>query len=664
MKKDLVFSRRVYILIAVMGLWGTVIGARLFFLQVIQSAFFRARADGQQKQTIPIVPPRGAIFDRKGNALAVSVQVKSVYGVHAEVKDVDATAKTLSAIIGIPAGDIADKLEPKKKFVWIKRKISDAEVQAINKAGLPGIGLYDEFQRNYPNNDLAAQVLGYVGIDEQGLGGLEAQYEDILKGVDGKVVYLQDGRRRSYNESKEPAQPGANLITTLDKNIQYFVRQAVREAVAKTHASGIHVVVMDPRNGQILAMDNYPTFDPNNYRAYDPAYLKNGNIDHTYEPGSTFKILTVGAALEEGLTAPDERIDCLQGSIVVAGQRIRDHKSFGVLTVSEILEKSSDVGAITLGLRLKEERMAKYIKLWGFGNRTGIDLPGEERGLTKSASKWPKGSIGYIAMGQGIGVTPLQIVSLVSMVANGGSLPRPYVVSEVRDAQGTVISSTEPMSQRVMSLTSDRQMQDMLEKVVTEGTATAAKLDGYRAAGKTGTAQKSDGAGYSETKLIASFAGYAPASNPVIAMVVVVDAPVGAHHGGEVAAPIFKRIADQILHYKGIPPDIQDYAPPRYTAPPSKRQSDPGPMARPSAPEELQIINANFTGLAAKPYQPGDITVPDFRGKSEGEAFDESRRLGLRTKSDGLGGRIRRQYPLPGAQVRSGTVVEVGLSTK
>jgi cell division protein FtsI (penicillin-binding protein 3) len=295
--------------------------------------------------------------------------------------------------------------------------------------------VFEESHRHYPNNDLAAQVLGFVGSDEKGLGGLEYQYEEALAGSSGKVVYIKDGRRRYYNQSEQPAQSGANLVTTLDKNVQFIVRQAVHDAVARTHASAIYVGVMDLRNGAILATENYPSFDPNNWRDYNPQFRKNGAIEHTYEPGSTFKILTVGAALEEGLTTPDERIDCLLGSIVVAGQRIHDHKPFGVLTVSEIMEKSSDVGAITLGLRLKEERMAQYIKKFGFGKKTGIDLPGEESGLTKSVSKWNRSSIGYMSMGQEIGVTPLQVVSLVSMVANGGTLYRPYVVKEVHDAQ-------------------------------------------------------------------------------------------------------------------------------------------------------------------------------------------------------------------------------------
>jgi cell division protein FtsI (penicillin-binding protein 3) len=525
---------------------------------------------------------------------------------------------------------------------------------------LAGIGVRDESRRRYPNNDLAAQVLGFVGSDEKGLGGLEYQYEEALAGSSGKVVYVKDGRRRRYGQSEQPAQSGANLVTTLDKNVQFYVRQAVHDAIARTHARAIYVAVMDPRSGAILAMENYPSFDPNNWREYDPLFRKNGAIEHTYEPGSTFKILTVGAALEDGLTTPDERIDCLLGSIVVAGHRIHDHKAFSVLTVSEIMQKSSDVGAITLGLRLKEERMAWYIKLYGFGRKTGIDLPGEESGLTKPVSKWNKSSIGYMSMGQEIGATPLQILSLVSMVGNGGTLYRPFVVKEIQSSQHEVISRTEPVGQSVMSLKSAREMQEILEKVVTDGTATSAKLDGYRAAGKTGTAQKSDGAGYSATKMVASFAGYAPASNPAISMIVVVDEPEGAHHGGEVAAPIFKQIADQILRSKGISPDIEGYAPPRYNPPTGKRQSAPASEARPSETEELKIINASFT---ARPYQAGDIPVPDFRGKTDSQAFDESRLLGLKTKFEGIG-RIRQQYPVPGTRVRRGTVVDIWLSTR
>jgi len=643
-----------------MGLWGTVIGARLYFLQVVQSDTYRERADDQQQKTITIKPPRGSILDSNGNALAVSVPVKTIFARPTEIADVVEAAKALSAITGQSIADITAKLRTEDRQALIKSDATDAEVSAIEKSRLAGIGVLEESRRHYPNNDLAAQVLGFVGSDEKGLGGLEYQYEDTLAGSSGKVVYVKDGRRRSYNQSEQPAQSGANLVTTLDKNVQFIVRQAVHDAIARTHASAIYVAVMDPRNGAILAMENYPSFDPNKWQEYDPMFRKNGTIEHTYEPGSTFKIVTVGAALEEGLTTPAERIDCLLGSIVVAGQRIHDHKAFSVLTVSEIMEKSSDVGAITLGLRLKEERMARYIKLYGFGRKTGIDLPGEEGGTVKVVSKWNKSSIGYMSMGQEITATPLQILSLVSMVGNGGTLYRPFVVKEIQSSQHEVISRTEPVGQRVMSLKSAGEMQEILEKVVTDGTATSAKLDGYRAAGKTGTAQKSDGVGYSATKMVASFAGYAPASNPAISIIVVVDEPEGAHHGGDVAAPIFKQIADQILHNKGISPDIEGYAPPRYNPPPVKHQSAPASEAKPSEPEELKIINASS---AAKSYKDGDIPVPDFRGKTDTQAFDEGRLLGLKTKFAGVG-RIRLQYPAPGTLVSPGTEVDVWLSTR
>jgi len=656
MTKDPVLLRRVYILIAVMGLWGTVIGARLYFLQVVQSGSYRERADEQQQKTVKIIPPRGSILDSNGNPLAVSVPVKSIFARPDEIADVDATAKSLAAITGESVAAVTEKLRTSDRQVWIKKEATDAEVSAVEKSKLTGINVSEESHRRYPNNDLAAQVLGYVSSDGKGLGGLEFQYEEALAGSSGKVVYVKDGKQRRYNQSEQPAQSGSNLITTLDKSIQFVVRQAVHDAIARTHASAIFVGVMDPRNGAILAMENYPSFDPNNWQDYDPQFRKNGAIQHTYEPGSTFKILTVGAALEERLTTPDERIDCLMGSITVAGQRIHDHKPFGVLSVSEIMEKSSDVGAITLGLRLKEERMASYIKRYGFGKKTGIDLPGEESGLIKPVSKWTRSSIGYMSMGQEIGATPLQILSLVSMVGNGGTLYRPFVVKEIQSPQHEVISRTEPVGLSVMSLNTAREMQEILEKVVTDGTATSAKLDGYRAAGKTGTAQKSDGSGYSATKMVASFAGYAPASNPSISIIVVVDEPEGAHHGGEVAAPIFKQIAEQILHYKGISTDIDGYAPPRYNPPPAKRQSTPASDAKPSGPGELKIINASF-------YQTGDIPVPDFRGKTDRQAFEESLLLGLETKFEGIG-RIRQQYPAPGTLVSRGTVVEVRLSTR
>lgn len=665
MKKDQFLSGRVYLLIAVMGLWGTVIGARLYFLQVYKGADYRERAKGQQQQTLDVQAPRGKIYDRNGSELAASIKVKSFYADPREVQDKDAAARTLASLTGQPAEDIANRLNMGKGFIWIKRKVTNSEAAAIEGAKIPGVHFKFEPQRNYPNGDMAAQVLGYVGRDEEGLAGLEVKYESVVRGESGKVVYVSDAHGKSFSQSEQPALPGASLITTIDTNIQHFVEQELKAAEERTHAKAIYIVVMDPNSGEILAMASYPNFNPNDHKITDLESLRNGTISNTYEPGSTFKILTVGAALEEGVTTPDDRIDCLMGSIVIAGQRIHDHKPFGVLTVSEILQKSSDVGAITLGQRLEPARMAKYINLYGFGKPTGIDLPGEERGQVHPLSQWRKTSIGYISMGQEIAVTPLQIASMVSMVANGGVLYKPYVVKEVRHPTQGVISHVEPSGQRVMSQKSAQEMKVMLEKVVTDGTAKSARLEGYRAAGKTGTAQKANpSGGYYANKLIASFAGFAPVSNPAISMVVVVDEPVGSHMGGEVAAPIFKSIADQVLHYKQIAPDIQDYAP-RYTATPPKRDNaPPATVKKPSESEELKIVAAGFNGTSpAHPYEPGEIKVPDFRGKSLKEINTECWKLGLTTVSEGVG-LSSQQYPPAGAMVRLGTVVEIRFSSK
>ncbi len=665
MKREQFLSRRVYVLIAVMGLWGTAIGARLYFLQVHKAAEFRERARKQQQQALDISAPRGLIYDRTGSELAASITVKSVFAVPSQVLDIDATAKTLASITGLPRSEIAGKLNTDRRFVYIKRKITSDEALAIERVNLSGIHFEDESQRFYPNGELAAQVLGYVGLDEQGLGGIENKYNDIIKGKSGKVVYFTDNHGKSFNQIAQPAQPGVSLVTTIDKNIQHFVEQVIREAAERTRAKAIYVVVIDPRNGEVLGMASYPSFNPNSYKLSDPESRQNGVISHTYEPGSTFKILTLGAGLEEGLVTPDDRIDCQMGSITVAGQLIHDHKPFGVLTVAEILQNSSDVGAIKVGLLLKEELMAKYIKLFGFGKPTGIDLPGEERGQVRSLNLWRKSSIGYISMGQEISVTPLQIASLISMVANGGTLYRPYVVKEIQDPVEGVVSRTEPNGIRVMSERSAREMKAMLEKVVTDGTAKSAKLDGYRAAGKTGTAQKADakGGGYASAKMVASFAGFAPASNPVISMVVVVDEPVGAHHGGEIAAPIFKRIADQVLHYKGIAPDVEGYAPPRYIATPAKSEKPALILPKPAL-EEMKIVGAKFSGEpASSSFKSGDITVPDFHGKSLSQVHNEVRQLGLTVNANGHG-RITQQYPPAGFKVPLGTEVELLLSSK
>jgi cell division protein FtsI (penicillin-binding protein 3) len=660
MKIDRFLTQRIYILIGIMALWAVVIFGRLYFLHVVHSADYKQRAQRQQQRTLDLSPRRGVIYDRNGNELAVSVKVDSVFAVPDEIENLDRTAKILSTLIGVSKKDLIGKLDSERLFVWIKRKLNADQAAAVRNAKLPGIYFQKEDMRYYPKRELASHVLGYVDIDEKGLGGLEYRYNDSIRGDAGRVLVMTDARGRSFNSIEQPVAPGANLITTIDQNIQYIVEKEIAAAAEQTHAKGISIIVMDPRTGEILGMGNYPTFNPNEYAKYGPQSWINRGISHTYEPGSTFKIVTVASAFEEGLADPAELIDCQNGLITVFGRVIHDHKRFGVLSVKEIMQKSSDVGAIKLALRVGDERFADHIERLGFGKQTTVDLPGEERGLTKPASRWTKSSVGSIAMGQEIGVTPLQIVRMVSAVANGGILYQPYVVKRVQHPEKGVLSETEPHGERAISAETAEKLQDMLEGVVTDGTAKSSRLEGYTAAGKTGTAQKVDEktGRYSATKYIASFAGFAPATNPLISMIVVIDEPVGLHHGGEIAAPVFKSVAEQVLRYMSVPPDVPSYAP-QYVV---KR---PKPESKPKQEREPKPPTAGLTQLVAMHVDTalGDVAVPDFRGKSLRQVTEECLRTGLRLQSIGSGAAAE-QSPPPGASVPAGASVQVRFSSR
>ena len=656
-------TTRVYVLIAVMVIWAAAIGTRLYFLHVVHSADYRQRAERQQQRTFDVTPPRGIIYDRNKNELAVSIKVDSVFAVPDEIEDPSATAEALSSLLSTPLDEVSGKLQTQRSFVWIKRKVSVSESLALAAAKLPGIYFQKEHHRFYPKREMAAHILGYVNIDEEGMGGLEYRYNRHVRGETGRAVIMTDARGRSFNSIEQPPAPGANLITTIDENIQYILEKEIVEAAAKTRAKGISIIAMSPSTGEIFGMANYPTFNPNEYARYTPEAWANRAVSQTYEPGSTFKIVTVASAIEEGVATPADVIDCQMGSIVLFGRLIHDHKPFGLLTVKQIMEKSSDVGAIKLGLRLGDERFAGYIGRMGFGKPTNIDLPGEERGLTKPASHWTKSSIGSIAMGQEIGVTPLHIIRMVSVIANGGILYEPYIVKRVEHPQNGILSETTPHGQRVISADTAAKLQDMLEVVVTQGTATAGKLEGYTAAGKTGTAQKIDETGnYSKTKYVASFAGFAPASNPVVAIIVVIDEPVGQHMGGDVAAPLFKKVAEPILRYMSLPPDVPSYAP-QYTVKEAKRTFTVGTVYKgPHSllPVSTAVIDPRYSDDSA---DFGGITVPDFHGKSLRQVTEECLKAGLRLQSAGSGAAVE-QMPQPGASVRAGARVEVRFSTR
>jgi cell division protein FtsI (penicillin-binding protein 3) len=492
------------------------------------------------------------------------------------------------------------------------------------------------------------------------MGGLEYRYNDRVQGDSGKVVVMTDARGRSYYRMEQPPTAGANLVTTIDENIQFIIEKELRAAVAKTRPKAASIVAMDPRTGEILGMANYPTFNPNEYAKYKPASWVNRSLSQVYEPGSTFKIATAAAALEDRQARPDELIDCEMGSIVIAGHRFRDTHKLGLVSVTEIIQQSSNVGAIKLGMRVGEQRFSDYIDRLGFGRPTQIDLPGEERGLTKPVARWSKLSLGSMSIGQEIGVTPLQIVSMVSAVANGGILYKPYVVKSIQDGQQGVISETEPAGVRVISENTAKELQAMLEVVVTDGTAKASRLDGYRAAGKTGTAQKIIDGRYSDTKYVASFVGYAPASDPMVSLIVVVDEPAGAYYGAQVAAPVFKSITEQILRYKSVAPDIPQYAP-HYTATPERKAA---PVKRPVEPAaDWREVAYTPTASVSQNGEVGGVIVPDFYGNSLRQVTEEVLRLGLKLQSAGSG-RAAAQHPPAGSRVRAGAPIQVRFSTR
>ncbi|HLA38773.1 MAG TPA: penicillin-binding protein 2, partial [Candidatus Glassbacteria bacterium] len=390
--------------------------------------------------------------------------------------------------------------------------------------------------------------------DDQGLAGIELGYEEVLRGRPGQLLIERDARQRWLRRTGRPPQPGQNLVLTLDENIQHIAERELAAAFQQSRALSGTVVVQDPHTGEILALANQPTFNPNRYAGADSEALRNLAVSAAYEPGSAFKVVTVAAALEEKLAGPQELIDCQMGSIVLAGRRIRDHKPFGILSVEQIIQNSSNVGAIQLALRLGNESFYQYVRSFGFGSPTGIELPGEAMGLTKPPERWSKISIGAMAMGQEIGVTPLQIAAMASIIANGGWWVRPRIVRS--DAAGRI--AEPPLladRRRIISPETAEMLQRMMTLVVEKGTGRQAKPQGYTAAGKTGTSQKIDPAtrAYSRTDHVASFVGFAPAEAPVFTILVVLDSPRGRYHGGDASAPVFRKIAEQVLAYRNIP---------------------------------------------------------------------------------------------------------------
>src|SRR5271166_3016431 len=553
-------NSRLYLLGGMLLFWCVAICGRLVYLQIFRYGSFVKQAEHQQQREIPLSPKRGVIYDRAGHELAMSVLVDSAFAVPTEVKDLPTAVSLITRITGEDHNVVLADCRNHKTFCWVARKADDETIERIKSLNLQGIHFQKEPKRFYPARDLAAQVVGTVGMEDSGQSGIEHEFDDELRGRAGKMFISVDARRQWFSDVEKQPEPGENLVLTIDKNIQYIAEKELDQAIHDTQAIAGTVIVENPHTGEILALANRPTFNPNLRKQVTPAALTNRAVSYAYEPGSTFKLVTISAALEEKLTNPNEVFDCQMGSIVYNGMRIRDSKPHGLLPVWGVLAESSDVGAIKIALRLGEDRFYKYIRAFGFGQQTGIELPGETRGMTKPVSRWSKVSIAAISMGQEIGISPIQLTGLVSTFANDGVWVAPRIVA------GTVQPSSAPQtvafhpgeSHRVISSYTAAEMRAMMQKVVLEGTGRKAILEGYTSAGKTGTAQKVDPAtgAYSKTKYIGSFAGFAPVNNPQIVVAVILDSAVGLHQGGQVSAPVFRRITQQVLEYLHVPHDL------------------------------------------------------------------------------------------------------------
>jgi cell division protein FtsI (penicillin-binding protein 3) len=526
-----------------------------------------------------------------------------------------------------------------------------------------------EPKRYYPNGSLAAHVLGYVGLDGKGLGGVEQFYNAKISGEAGHLLVEKDAYGKPYESYEIAAKSGQTVVLTIDQTIQYQAEQALQAAVQRSHAKSGTVIVLDPRSGEILALANAPTFDPNKVSEAKPETRSNWALQNIYEPGSTFKVVAFSAALEKKLVKVDDRIDCQMGAVTVAGRVVHDHKPFGTLTIAEALAKSSNVAAIKLGMRVGDPAMYDYIRRFGFGSRTGIELPGETNGILRKVERWQPSSIGSIAIGQEVGVTPVQMVAAFGALANDGVRIAPHLIREVRDSGGNVVYRAQPEQRRVISAETAVALRGMLEGVTLNGTAKKAQLDGYSAAGKTGTAQKIDPKtrSYSSTKFVGSFVGFAPVSNPQVAIIVVIDEPAGAYHGGDVAAPVFREVAEQVLPTLNVMPDIETKSDPDLIAQANTNPERAEKIKEEQAQSEEQR-KATMPTVDSNGGRSGEVVyavatkkamlMPDLRGRSVRDVARTCAQLGLQVEARGEG-RVTKQNPSAGTEVSTGQLVYV-----
>ena len=635
---------------------------RYGYLQVIQGDALAQRMRDQSGYEFRIQSLRGAIFDRNGKELAVSSMTKSLFidpnHVY-ESHDPAAIAADIAPLIGLTEQDILDDIAVGGGFVWVKRRLEHSEYEAVRavireKGYSDCLGFQNEAKRYYPNDALAANVLGFVGTDDEGLDGVEQALDPLLKGEVREERLTVDGQRRPILDSiffgrrTYRGDYCKTAVLTIDSTIQFMVEQEIDRAMAENAPTSITAIVMDPKTGEILAMASRPSYNPNRFWEYPQENWKNRAVSFIYEPGSTFKAVVAGAALQEGIVTPNQ-VFFDPGYVMVSGRRIQNwsNESYGAVTFTDIVKKSLNTGFAQVGLSLGAEKMMHYTRLFGFGAQTGIDLPGEEEGILFKAEDMRDSDIATTAIGQSIAVTPLQLVTAMSAIANGGMLMRPHIVREIKNPDGSVYEERKPQEVReTLQKTVNRTLIGLLEQVVATGGGSKAAVRGYRIAGKTGTAQKIrlDTSGYMEGRYIASFCGFAPVEDPIFTVLVMIDDPRGGNfYGGQIAAPVASRIFAQLLRYAHVEPSSNPFT----------KEDEPSES---SPAEEKRAEEKRMEAIATPPE--GKALVPDFTGLSMREAARLAEQRGLFFESEGTGAAVSQSLGVNDI-VEQGTHVKV-----
>lgn len=611
--------------------------ARAFYLQVAIAPALQKRADQQRHGVVQLAPKRGAIYDRNGDALAVSHDAESLFADPRRIKDFTATANKLAPLLDLREKEILRLLQSPKHFVWLQRKLKPETVDEIKALHIAGLGFVPESKRYYPQSRTASHVLGFTGLDPKGLEGLELEYDGMLHGEPGRLVYQKDARGNSFatTTGQNPDREGKNLYLTLDRSLQYIAEKELARTVKESGAISGTLVMMEPATGAILAMASVPDYNPNYPGSFRASKRRNRTVTDTYEPGSTFKPFLLAGVLEEGLVNPNTIIYCENGRYAVGGKVIRDIKRSKELTIKEIVKYSSNIGFAKLGKAMERERFYRYIRDFGFGEKSGLDLPGESGGLVRPPSRWFEIDLAAISFGQGLSITPLQMTSAMSAIANGGVLMQPYIVERITDSDGTELRKNLPeVKRRVVSERTARMVRDMMIGVTEPGgTGTRAALPGYLVAGKTGTAQKVDPVtgGYSVDKWVSSFIGFVPADKPALVISVTVDEPEGKAYGGVVAAPVFARVASQALNHLNELPR--------------------GSIASLPTNEEAVEPLPDIAALLPASSDNEGIIMPDLRGMSYRQVMRVMQRRKINLQLSGSG-KVIKQSPAPGKKVR------------